>query len=154
MQDPEVTRFLTWRSHRALSDSEAVIDRWLTGWEAESQFSWFLFDKATGILIGSIALRRDDGGFNLGYVLARAWWGRGLMPEAVNAVTEWALSRPSVSRVTALCDVANHGSARVLEKCGFVNEGVMEASSMHPNISAEPRDCYLYVQAGPGDRAI
>ena len=67
------------------------------------------------------------------------------MTEALTAVTVWALSQPSVFRIGAVCDVDNIGSARVLEKSGFVREGLLRRWLVHPNISDEPRDCYSYV---------
>jgi len=37
-------------------------------------------------------------------------------------------------------------SARVLEKLGMSREGVLRRWIIHPNISAEPRDCYVYAK--------
>ncbi len=48
------------------------------------------------------------------------------MPEAVRAVVRWASSNPSVFRVWAVCDVENRASARVLEKTGFLREGILK----------------------------
>jgi RimJ/RimL family protein N-acetyltransferase len=66
------------------------------------------------------------------------------MPEAIGAVTQWAFNNPLVSRVWAVCDLENRASARALEKSGFTKEGVLGDYSVHPNISAQPRDCYSY----------
>jgi RimJ/RimL family protein N-acetyltransferase len=49
-------------------------------------------------------------------------------------------------RIGAVCDVDNIGSARVLEKSGFVREGLLLRWLVHPNISDEPRDCYSYAR--------
>jgi [ribosomal protein S5]-alanine N-acetyltransferase len=49
-----------------------------------------------------------------------------------------------VFRIGAVCDVENIGSARVLEKSGFVREGLLRRWLLHPNISDEPRDCFSY----------
>jgi len=53
-------------------------------------------------------------------------------------------SAREVIRIGAVCDVENIGSARVLEKSGFVREGLLRRWLIHPNISDEPRDCYSY----------
>ena len=66
------------------------------------------------------------------------------MTEAITAVADWALQQAPVFRISAVCDVDNIGSAAVLEKAGFVREGVLHRWMMHPNISNEPRDCYSY----------
>ena len=68
------------------------------------------------------------------------------MTEILNEVTAWALRQRSVYRIGAVCDVDNVGSARVLEKAGFVREGLLRRWLVHPNISDEPRDCYSYAR--------
>ena len=100
-----------------------------------------------GSLRGAFELRRDDANrMGFGYVLARSWWGQGLMTEALAAVAEWALAQPEVFRVSALCDTENVASARVMEKAGLVREGLLRRRSVHPNIGDEPRDCFLYAR--------
>jgi RimJ/RimL family protein N-acetyltransferase len=94
--------------------------------------------------VGMIELRMQGHKAEIGYVLARELWGRGLMTEAVEAMTGWAIAQPAIYRVWALCDVENTGSARVLEKIGMRREGILHRWIMHPNISDEPRDCYCY----------
>jgi len=143
-QDPAVTRYLTWRPHGDIAETRVVIDRFLAAWERQEEFCWLLFTNDAVQMIGSIAARREDGGFNLGFLLARSHWGRGYMPEAIIAVVDWAFTQPWVSRVWAVCDVENHSSARALEKTGFSREGVLPQFSVHPNISSAPRDCYAY----------
>ena len=143
-QDRAVTRYLMWRPHRNIAQTRAVIDRFLMEWEKQEGFCWFLFTNDTGKMSGSIAARPENDGFNLGFLLARAYWGNGYMPEAIAAVVEWAFTEPWVSRVSAACDVENHASARALEKAGFIRERVLHQFSVHPNISSAPRDCFEY----------
>lgn len=82
--------------------------------------------------IGSIGLApgKDVHRFTaeLGYWLAEPFWGRGIMTEAVKAVSEYALETLGFCRVYAEPYAANPASAHVLEKSGFVLEGVMRAS--------------------------
>lgn len=92
-------------------------------------------------------------------MLARPCWGRGIMSEAVTALLEWVFREPSVFRVGALCDIDNQRSARLLEKAGLQREGILRAWSVHPNISATPRDCYSYakvrgISTVPGGPAV
>ena len=70
---------------------------------------------------GAFALRqRAPHRLDCGYVLASQWQRQGLMTEILTEVVRWALQQPSLFRIGAVCDVENIGSARVLEKCGFV----------------------------------
>ena len=151
-QDPAVTRYLIWRPHPRISETHAVIDRFLEQWSAGTAFNWLLFGRDTHELVGSIGARIKDNGFDIGYLLAQPWWGKGLMVEAICAVTDWAFTQPSVSRVSAACDVENRASARALEKAGFRRERMAERYSIHPNISPDPRDCYLYAKMKSGSQ--
>jgi len=143
-QDPAVTRYLMWRPHPNIAQTRAVIDRFLIEWEKQEGFCWFLFTNDTGEMIGSIAARPENNGFNLGFLLARAYWGNGYMPEAIAAVVAWAFTESWVPRVSAACDMENHASARALEKAGFVRERVLQQFLIHPNISSAARDCIEY----------
>src|SRR4051812_17518056 len=87
--DPAVSRYLTWRPHSDVSESHAAIHRFLFGWDQQTAFFWFIF-LHSGEMIGAIAARRGDDAFSLGYLLAPNYWGRGYMPEAINAVVDWA----------------------------------------------------------------
>ena len=91
-----------------------------------------------------LEVRPDRFKAGIGYVLARAYWGQGLMPEAVSAVVSLILADASMYRVEAFCDIENTASARTLEKAGMLREGVMRRFIIHPSLSGEPRDCYLY----------
>lgn len=59
----------------------------------------------------------------LGYWLGAPYWGRGIMTEAVKAVTRHAIRAHALTRVYAVPYEWNGASCRVLEKAGFVREG-------------------------------
>jgi ribosomal-protein-alanine N-acetyltransferase len=82
----------------------------------------------------------------LGYVLARRWWGQGFATEAAEAVVAWALAQEEVHRVWAVCDVDNVASARVLEKIGMHREGRLASWAVMPNLGGVPRDCWCYAR--------
>jgi [ribosomal protein S5]-alanine N-acetyltransferase len=67
------------------------------------------------------------------------------MTEVLTEVVNWTLQQPSIFR-SALCDVENISSARVMEKAGLVREGLLRRWLMHPNVSDEPRDCLSYAR--------
>lgn len=145
-QDQEVTRFLTWRPHRNRDETEAYIARCLATPRLVAR-TYVLVDRGHREVRGALHLRRGDGPhLEAGYVLARAWWGQGLMTEALTEVVASALARPLVFRIGAVCDVENVASARVMEKAGLTREGVLRRWLIHPNISDEPRDCFSYAK--------
>ena len=147
-QDPEVVRYLTFRPHRTLQDSHDALERFEQAWRSGKSYSWLIFRRDREELIGAISAREDQG-INLGYLLARSFWGQGFMSEALGAIVEWAFSNPSIFRVWAVCDLENAASARLLERNGFQREGILRKWSLHPNISAVPRDCNCYAKTRP-----
>ena len=66
----------------------------------------------------------------IGYWLGRAFWGRGVMTEAVRAATLYAFEHLRMHRVFAVPFAHNSASSRVLEKAGYVLEGVMRRSAV------------------------
>ena len=106
--------------------------------EAEIQFHRALRDegcyalvlKGTGEPIGKIKFQEDLRRFrvnslSIGYELARAYWGRGLMAEALSAMVEEAFRRRGVEVLAISHFAQNQRSRRVIEKCGFRYEGTI-----------------------------
>lgn len=65
----------------------------------------------------------------IGYWLGRAFWNRGLATEAVRAVTACAFGELDLARLQCGVLEWNAASMRVLEKCGFVREGVQRQAA-------------------------
>jgi RimJ/RimL family protein N-acetyltransferase len=142
--DPEVTRYLIWQPHKRIEETNVFLARCLEGWSTRNEYSWVITAKESGELIGMVGLRVREFKADLGYVLGRRFWGKGIATEAVTPIANWALAQPHIYRVWATCDVENAASARVLEKVGMKREGIMRRSQIHPGVSDEPSDSYCY----------
>ncbi len=146
-QDLEVARYMVWRPHSSPAETQEFIVACVRDWLSGLRLPYVLTLRDTpDRAIGMLEARPLSHLLDIGYVLARAHWGKGLMPEAIRALTETALRNPDIFRVQATCDVDNHASARALEKSGFSREGRLERHTVHPNISSEPRSCFLYAR--------
>jgi len=143
-QDTEVTRYVIWEPHRNVQETERFVVDCVRAWEGDVKFPWVITWREADEPVGMVEMRINGFKADVGYVVARPFWGRGVVTEALRPVVEWALGQESIYRVWALCDVENVGSARVLEKVGMQREGLLRRYSLHPNIDAEPRDCYCY----------
>jgi RimJ/RimL family protein N-acetyltransferase len=148
-QDPEVTRYLGWLPHISADETRAFIERCLRGWETDGPFAYCICQIGWTDPIGMIQMKVDGHQVNLGYVLARQHWGKGLMPEALTYLVNWALSEPTIFRVWAHCDIENLASVRVLQKSGMSKEGILRRFSIRPSISQEPRDSIVYASVRP-----
>lgn len=143
-QDPEVTKYLTWRPHPDIATTQAFLARCVRCWQEATAFPWVIVRKVDAVLVGMIELRIDGDQADVGYGIARPHWGQGYTTEALRAIIAWALGPGNLRRVWAVCDVENPASARVMAKAGMQCEGILPGYIVHPNMSDEPRDCYCY----------
>ncbi|HEY7166859.1 MAG TPA: GNAT family N-acetyltransferase [Candidatus Binatia bacterium] len=143
-QDSEVTRYVSWRSHATVEETRQFLRSCLDAWKESKSFHWVIVRKGDQQLAGMISARVENHRWELGYVLARPFWGHGYMTEVVKEIIEWAFRQPEIYRVWAVCDIDNVASARVMEKSGMSREGTLQRWSVHPNVSAEPRDSFCY----------
>jgi RimJ/RimL family protein N-acetyltransferase len=145
-QDPEVTRYLAWRPHQRLAETQQFIESCIQAWNEGARFPWVITLAGDDRPIGMIEARLEGPRASVGYLLARSAWNQGYMTEAAQAVVQRLVDLPSIYRVWAICDVGNTASARVLEKAGLVWEATLRRYLVHPNVSPEPRDVHLYAR--------
>jgi len=143
-QDPDVTKYLTWRPNRSVGETREFLQASLVAWREGRSYHWTIVRKEDQVLMGMINARTENHKWQMGYVLARAYWGKGYMTEALRKLVTWALTQPEISRIWSVCDIENRASARVMEKAGMRREGTLPRWSVHPNLSPEPRDSYCY----------
>jgi RimJ/RimL family protein N-acetyltransferase len=77
----------------------------------------------------------------VGYALSSPYQSRGLMTEALARLLDDLFTNTSLQRIEARCALENLGSQRVLEKNGFLREGVLRS---YFNLRGTRIDNYLY----------
>jgi len=131
-QDPEIQRWTTIPSPYTRENAdEYVADMSPTGWATGEGASFGVFDRATGELLGSIALmhigERDaatGGRAELGYWCAPWARGRGVMTDAARLVCRWGFEHLRLARIDWYAELGNEGSRRIAENLGFTIEGI------------------------------
>lgn len=97
-------------------------------WEDGTGYSFGIFRKADGQLIGRVNLSNVSRGAwqscTIGYYLDQAENGKGYMTEAVRLAVDFAFTQAGLHRVQAAVMPHNIGSIRVVEKVGFWYEGL------------------------------
>ncbi len=142
--DPEVTRYVTWRPYNDRREVAPFLRSRLARRDSGEEFSWTITGPQEDRAIGMIGCRVREHVVDIGYVMSRSYWNRGYTTEAAKAILDWASNLEFVYRVWAVCDVENKASSRVLEKIGMQREGILRRYIVHPNVSPEPRDCFVY----------
>lgn len=126
-KDPRVGPAAGWPPHTGVENSREIIR---TVFSAPNTFA--VVDKATGKVIGSSGFvnthregvpKPDD---EIGYALNPAFWGRGLIPEAVEKLLEYGFRELGLAAVWCSHYAGNQKSRRVIEKCGFLPRGSAE----------------------------
>ena len=112
-----------WLPHESREESKRILELFI----AEKK-TFALELKENQKVIGSVGLEvrdveldidRNRMGREIGYVLNKDYWGRGLMPEAVKAVIEHCFRELDFDWLTCGHFTWNDQSRRVVEKCGF-----------------------------------
>jgi RimJ/RimL family protein N-acetyltransferase len=144
-QDQDVTRYLTFKPHQSIEETKTFLKRCLNNWKNETSFPWTIIRMKDNQLVGMVEIvSLDQSGIQLGYVLAKSYWGNGYMTEVLRKIIDWAFRQNDTYRVWAMCDIENIASTRVMERAGMQREGVLRRWVILPNLGEKPRDCYCY----------
>ena len=128
--DPEWARYLPVPQPYTTADAERFIAGQLL-LDRERHPTWAI--EHNEIVIGGINIRFDFDNRvgELGYSIARSYWGRGLTTEAAQAVMDAAfVAYANLNRIRAMADARNIGSLRVMEKIGMIREGILRQNRM------------------------
>jgi RimJ/RimL family protein N-acetyltransferase len=126
-----------WRNLRDIFPhpyTEAEADQFLAFSAADPPPAGVYAIEVDGEAVGCIALEQgrdiERWSWEVGYWLGQPFWGRGIVPEALEAVTAAAFRIPELIRIYAPVFSWNQRSMRVLEKAGYSREAVMRRSGI------------------------
>jgi RimJ/RimL family protein N-acetyltransferase len=127
--DPDVMQFIP---GGVLADAEAVkdlLDGYANAHQTRGFSSWGLVERASGSLIGDVGfgIFEPTGDVELGYTLARRYWGHGYATEAAGACLAAGLTQLSPERIIAVVDEANESSLQVAQRIGMRRVDMIEA---------------------------
>ena len=132
--DPEVTRYLGDGKTLSRTDAWRQMAAILGTWQLRGYGTWAVEEKASGQLIGRVGFIHPDGwpGIEIGWVLARTHWGRGLATEAAKTCLAHGFSAFGFTHVISLIHPENRRSIAVAERLGEVKEGSTELFGRRP----------------------
>jgi ribosomal-protein-alanine N-acetyltransferase len=146
--DPAVTKYLGWPRHHSTKDTESFIEFSDGEWRRWAAGPYLVCSRDDGTLLGGSGLAFETPyRASTGYVFAQDAWGQGYATEVLSAMKTLAQAL-GVRRLYALCHPDHHASSHVLDKGGFVREGVLRAYAEFPNLRpGEAGDvlCYAVV---------
>jgi RimJ/RimL family protein N-acetyltransferase len=130
--DTEVMRYITGGTPWSDDEIRGFVDRQVQLYAERGFCRWKLRIKPGGELIGfcGVGIWRHSPFLEIGWWLARAYWGRGLATEAAAAALRDAFERVQLDRVVSIAMPANTASRRIMEKlslefeCEFEHDGL------------------------------
>ena len=131
--DPEVMRYITFGAPTPREVyTEVILPRWFAIYRDTPLLGyWAAEERSSGDFHGWFHLRPDRidaGEQELGYRLRRASWGHGLATEGATALIDHGFVRVGTEKISARALAGNHGSRKVMEKCGLKFERDFEYS--------------------------
>ena len=127
--------------------SEEMCINAIKAFEDKSDFVLSIYDLKGLELIGSTGIHKPNWkvpSFMLGYWIGKKFEGQGFVTEAVNALTLYCIEQLKAKRVYITCDSKNFRSIAVVERLGFMNEGLLKNESRDP--FGQLRDTCIYAK--------
>lgn len=147
--DPEIDHYVPWERYKNMEEARENLDEFIAEYEKDGIGAWGIEHRADKKLIGIINTslpHRIHRRVEVGYTIARAYWGGGLAAEAVKAVVQFGFDKMELVRIEAVVLPENQSSARVLLKAGFQFEGLLHGYQIW---RGEPRDLQMYAILNP-----
>lgn len=124
--DDEVTKYHDLDTATSLKQAHFLIERRAERFKNNQGIRWGIARKQDNIIIGSCGYSiRNRFQAEIGYELARAYWRKGIMTEALRAIINWGFHQLDFNRIEAMVMVENIASINLLGNLGFVEEGLL-----------------------------
>lgn len=125
--NPNVGRYIMADTPKTREDADQEMHYCRNLFRFKRGLYWSLAQKSDDKMVGAIGLHINN--YNrraeLHYDLAEALWGKGLVAKALLGIIPYCFDTMKLNRLEAVTLPDNMASQRVLEKCGFVREGVL-----------------------------
>ena len=144
--DPAVTKYLLWKPHDSFTFTRHYLSYLQGRYRAGEFYDWGIVDSDTGKFIGTCGFTSFDFANNsaeVGYVLNRAWWHRGIAAEALTKVLEFGFETLGLRRIEARYMIGNDNSRHVMEKVGMAFEGVKRDSLLLDGVYVSVGACAI-----------
>lgn len=126
--DPVVNRYWSFPAWTDLSQARDYFASAIGGRDPDRMLCWAIVEHGGDRLVGAITLHSinaSQGRAEIGYALRSSHWGRGYASQAMQLVLDHAFATLALRRIEADTDPRNTGSCKLLERLGFVREGLL-----------------------------
>ena len=142
--DPKVMRYWSRPPLMRIEEAQTLFEELDRGVRAGEFAQWAIARHSDDLMIGSCALFAHQQAHHraeIGYALVHAHWGQGYAAEALRLALDYAFGVLDLHRLEADSDPRNAASIRLLERLGFVREGLLRERW---HVGGEIQDSAIY----------
>lgn len=119
--DPEVVKYITGGVPMPKEQTEARFNFYIEHQKKHGFAIWALINKEDSLFIGLCGLQflENTENVEVGYRLAKAFWGKGIATEAARACIDYGFKKLNLAEIVAVIDAENIASHQVIQKIGL-----------------------------------
>jgi [ribosomal protein S5]-alanine N-acetyltransferase len=128
LSDQEVVKHMGLEPYQTANDILEEIEWYQSIYKEGTGIRWGITLKDSGKVIGSFGflnMKPRHYRAEIGYELSKEFWGKGIASEALEAVVKYGFQNFRLERIEAIIEPANLASIKLVEKKGFIREGLL-----------------------------
>lgn len=139
--DAETSRYMFFLPNRTSGETLVFLKNCEAEWAKDPIENFEFAIVLDGRHIGAVSICKEDDAMEMGWILNKAYQGRGYAYEAARALMDFAIEVLDARRIVAHCDTRNAPSYRLMEKLGMQRAG--EGEREYPDQRGMARE-YMY----------
>jgi ribosomal-protein-alanine N-acetyltransferase len=147
MSNDQMAGFLTKENRPQTLDSALEeVNYWGSLFPSKRSIYWGIALKENNKLIGTAGfnvISFANSRAEISYDLDPNYWGKGIMLRAIKAILKFSDNQLAITRVQATVIIDNERSIKLLERCGFTQEGYLKKYEV---VEGELKDYYMYAR--------
>ncbi|MCM3122801.1 GNAT family protein [Mesobacillus sp. AQ2] len=128
LSNEEVMKYYGLEPFKSINDALDEISWYQSIHNARTGIRWGITLKEQGVVIGSCGFHNIVSKHfrsEIGFELSQELWGKGIAAEAVEAIINYGFQHMNFHRIEALIEPQNRSSQKLVEKFGFIKEGLL-----------------------------
>ncbi|MFA9423890.1 MAG: GNAT family N-acetyltransferase [Sedimentibacter sp.] len=121
--DLDSAKYNAWDVHSSEAVTKGYISEWIEYYKTDNYYHWAIVDKINNEVIGSISIsniKDNKKCCEIGYTVAKKRWNEGIATEVLIYVLAFLIDDIGFNTVSAIHDIRNEASGKVMEKAGMV----------------------------------
>jgi len=128
LSDEEVMKYYGLEPFKSINDALDEISWYQSIYSNKTGIRWGITLREQGVVIGTCGFHKlvsQHFRTEIGFELSKEQWGKGIALEAVEAIIKYGFEHMNVQRIEALIEPPNLSSQKLVEKMGFIREGLL-----------------------------